>query len=102
MKSLKKFSKDKIPDTSKFYSSLKDECVGEKDYLDAVNAWNVFKMKTMGDYHDLYLRKGVLLLADVFEKFINTYLDYYWLDLCHYFRSPGLSWNEMLKMTRIE
>ena len=77
MKSFKKFSKDKIPDISKFYSSLKDECVGEKDYLDAANAWNVFKMKTMGDYHDLYLRKSVLLLADVFEKFINTYLDYY-------------------------
>ena len=56
----------------------------------------------MGDYHDLYLRKGVLLLADVFEKFINTYLDYYWLDPCHYFSSPRLSWNEMLKMTRIE
>ena len=102
IKSFKKFSKDKISDISKFYSSLKDECVGEKDYLHAVNVWNVFKMKTMGDYHDLYLRKGVLLLADVFEKFINTYLDYYWFDPCHYFSSPGLSRNEMFKMTKIE
>ena len=82
-------------DISKFYSSLKDECVGEKDYLHAVNVWNVFKMKTMGDYHDLYLRKGVLLSADVFEKFINTYLDYYWFDPCHYFSSPWIKseWN---------
>ena len=33
---------------------------------------NVFKMNAMGDYHDLYLKRDVLLLGDVFEKFINT------------------------------
>ena len=43
-----------------------------------------------------------MLVADVFEKFINTCLDYYGLDPCHYFISPGLSWDAMLKMTRIE
>ena len=56
----------------------------------------------MGDYHDLYLKTDVLLLADVFEKFINTCLEYYGLNRCHYFNSPGLSWDAMLKMTRIE
>ena len=64
--------------------------------------WNVFKMNTMGDYHDLYLKTDVLFLADVFEKFINTCLDYYGLDPCHYFSSPGLSWDAMLKMIRTE
>ena len=59
-------------------------------------------MNTMGDYHDLYLKADVFLLADVFEKFIKTCLDYYRLDLCHYFSSPGLSWGAMLKMTKIE
>ena len=59
-------------------------------------------MNTMGDYHDFYLKTDVLLLADVFEKFINTCLDYYGLDPCHYFSSPGLSWDAMLKMTGIE
>ena len=44
----------------------------------------------------------VLLLADVFEKCNNTCLDYYGLDPCHYFSSPGLSWDAMLKMTRTE
>ena len=56
-------------------------------------------MKNMGDYHDHYLKKDVLLLADVFEKFIDTCLKFYGLDPCHYFSSPGLSWDAMLKMT---
>ena len=56
----------------------------------------------MGDYHDHYMKKDVLLLADVFEKFIDTYLKFYKPDPCHYFSSPGLSWDVMLKMTRIE
>ena len=58
-------------------------------------------MKNVGDYHDHYLKKDVLLLADVFEKFIDTCLKFYGLDPCHYFSSPGLSWNAMLKMTGI-
>ena len=40
-----------------------------------------------------------MLLADVYEKFIDTCLRYYGLDPCHYFNSPGLSWDTMLKMT---
>ena len=55
----------------------------------------------MGDYHDHYLKKGVLLLAAVFEKFIETCLKFYKLDPCHYFSSPGLSWDAMLKMTGV-
>ena len=59
-------------------------------------------MNTLGDYHDLYLKTDVLLITDVFEKFINTCLDYYRLDPCHYFSSPKLSWDAMLKMTGIK
>ena len=56
----------------------------------------------MGDYHNLYLKTCVLLLADVFEKFINTYLEYYGLDPFHYFSSLGLIWDPILKKTKIE
>ena len=59
-------------------------------------------MKNLGEYHDLYLKTDVLLLCDVFEKFINTCFEYYSLDPCHYFSSPGLSWDAMLKMTGIK
>ena len=56
-------------------------------------------MKNMVDYHYHYLKKSVLWLADVFEKFIDTCLKFYKLDPCHYFSSPGLSWDAILKMT---
>ena len=56
----------------------------------------------MCDYLDHYLKKDVLLLADVFEKFIDTCLKFYGLDPCHYFSSPGLSWDAMLKMTSVK
>ena len=56
----------------------------------------------MSDYHDHYVKEDVLLLADVFENFIDRCLKYFGLDPCHYFSSPGLSWDAMLKMTGIK
>ena len=50
----------------------------------------------------LYLKTDVLLLSDVFEKFISVCLKDYGLDPCHYFSSPGLSYDAMLKMTGIQ
>lgn len=56
----------------------------------------------MGEYHDLYLKSYILLLADVLENVGKTCLLYYKLDPCHQFTSPGLSWDAMLKMTEIK
>ena len=80
MNNFKKVSDKALPDRCEFYNSSKDECISEKDYLHAINVWNAFKMNAMGDYHDLYLKIDVLLLADVFGKFINMYLEYHGLD----------------------
>ena len=52
--------------------------------------------------YDHYLKKDVFLLAGIFEKFISTNLKYYGLDPCHYFSAPGLSWDAMLKTTKVE
>ena len=56
----------------------------------------------MGDYHDHYLKKDVLLLGDVFEKFTDTYSKFYKVHPCHYFSFPGLSWYAMLRMTGVK
>ena len=54
-----------------------------------------------GDYHDLYLKTNVLLLADIFEIFRQKCLEYYALDPAHYYTAPGLSWDAALKMTKV-
>ena len=102
MNSFKGFFDDKLHDRREVFSSLKDKRISEKDFLHAADVWILFKMKTIGDYHDLCLKIDVLLLVDVFEKLIDVCLDYYRLDPCQNFCSPGLSWDAMLKMTEIE
>ena len=99
MNSFKRFNENKLPDKSKFFSSLKDSSINEKEYQRAINVWKVFKIKNLGEYHDLYLKRDVLLLVYVFEKVIKACFEYYSLDPCHYFSGPGLSFDAMLKMT---
>ena len=101
MDSFNKFD-EKLPLKEEFYSILNDEHISDEDYKHTQNVWNTFSLKTMGEYHDSYLKSDILLLADVFENFRKTCLEYYKLDPCHYFTSPGLSWDAMLKMTGIK
>ena len=75
-----------------------DRHISFKDYLTFKIMWGKFDMKNMGDYHDHYLKKDVLLLADVFDKFSDTRLKFYGFDPCHYFSFPGLSWDVIFKM----
>ena len=73
MNSFKKFNETELPSKNKFFSSLKNEDISEKDYEKAKDIWDTFDIKNLGHYHDLYLKSDVLLLCDVFEKFINTF-----------------------------
>ena len=102
MDSFEKFDQTELPTKDQFYSILNDQHITDDEYDHAKKVWKAFKIKTMGQYHDLYLGSDVLLLADVFESFRKTCLEYYKLDPCHYFTSPGLSWDSMLKMTDIK
>ena len=102
MDSFQKFEETELPSQEQFYSLLNNESISNEDYQHAQNVWKTFNMKSMGDYHDVYLKADVLLLADVFENFRKTCLEYYKLDPAHYFTSPGLSWDAMLKMTNIK
>ena len=66
--------KEQLPGKENFCSSLTGKKVSDKEYEHVRKVWNKFEMKTMKDYHDLYLKCDVLLLADVFEKFRNNSL----------------------------
>ena len=102
MDTFDKFNKTELPTKEEFFSILSNEHITDEDYQHAQNVWKTFKLKNMGEYHNLYLKSDILLLADVFENFRKTCLQYYKLDPCHYFTSPGLSWDAMLKMTNIK
>ena len=65
MRDFEKFNKE-LPSKEKFYSSLTGKKISSKEYEQVLKVWNKFGMKTMKDYHDLYLKCEVLLLADVF------------------------------------
>ena len=103
MDNFKRFSK-KI-----FYSFLKHGTTGDNDekldghisykyYLTCNKIWKEFNMKNMGDYYDQYLEK----IYCCWLMFIDTCLKLYKLDPCHYFNSPELSWDAMLKMTSVK
>ena len=96
-----KYKETKLPTKEKFYSSLNDTNISDDDYR-ALEIWDKFNCKNLGEYSDLYLKTDVCLLADVFENFRNTCLTYYKLDPTHYFSSPGLAWDAMLKMTKVK
>ena len=94
--------KDELPSKEMFHSSLTNSKIIYKDYEHILNIVNNFGMKTMKDEHGLYLKSYVLLLVDVFEKCRNNSLKNCGFCPSHYLSAPGLRWNVMLKMKKIE
>ena len=82
-----KLTETQLPPREKFYSSLSGKGISEVDYDHAKNVWTAFGSKTIGEYTELYCNSDVLLLADVFENFINVSLTKYGLDPSHYHHS---------------
>ena len=102
MDSLEKLKETKLPPKEAFYSRLNDEDISDENYEHAIKVWKTFGMKTLKDYHDLYNKADVLLLADVFENFRDICIKNYKLDPAHYYTAPGLAWDAALKVTKVE
>ena len=85
-----------------FTDDLTGDEINEHDFDFYRLVCDKFNITNLGEYHDLYLKTDVLLLADVFENFRKMCLKYYGLDPCHYITSPGLAWDACLKMTEIK
>ena len=92
-----KFEETGLPPKDAFYSSLNMKGISDQDCEHAQQVWNTMKKKTLGCYHDTYLKIDVLLLADVFEEFRNTCLKNYKLDPAHFCTAPRLAWQALLK-----
>ena len=102
MSDFKKLNVNKLPPKSKFYSRLNDSNITNEEYEHAQNVWKGFNCETMRDYHDLYLKTDVLLLADVMENYRNVCIENYGLDPLWYYTAPGLAWDAALKISKIE
>ena len=103
MDDAKKFAETQLPSIDKFYSSLSEENITEDDYSHALDVWNEFGIKNLGEYHDLYLKTDVLLLTDIFENFRKVAMKFYDIDPANnYFTLPNFAWHAILKMTEIE
>ena len=102
MDGFEKFEKRQLPKQTSFFSRLMQEKVSDEDFAHAQKVWEEFGCKNMGDFHDLYLLSDVLLLADVMESFRKLCEKHYELDPAHFFTTPGLAWDAMLKMTDVK
>ena len=102
MDSWDRFEETKLPPKDSFYSALSMSGVIETDYEHACKVWREFGINNMGEYHDLYLKTDVILLANVFEAFRNVCLSNYGLDPAHFYTSPRLAWKACLNRNTLE
>lgn len=115
--SWEKLNEKQLPEKSYFYKGIGDplmvdpendsypyqiEPIDDKEYEHAKNVWSKFNCKDLGSYSDLYLKVDVLLLCDTFENFRTLCINNYGLDCAHYFSLPGLTFDAMLKYTKVE
>ncbi|XP_058790457.1 uncharacterized protein LOC131663808 [Phymastichus coffea] len=106
IENLDRLTETELPSIEKFHSQLTDSDIPTEEYKHAQNVWNIFgsiwKKIDLGMYSDLYLKTDVLLLADIFENFRSTCKNAYDLDPAHYYTTPGLTWDAMLKYTNMK
>ena len=87
-----RFVETLLPNREAFYSSLNIKNITDTDYGHANKVFKEFKLKNLGEYHDLYAKSETLLRADVFENFRNMCIKVYELDPANFLTAPGLAW----------
>ena len=101
MSSWDHFEETQLPPIEAFYSKLSMSSISSDNYQHAQRVWKEFRIHNLGDYHDLYLRTDVVLLANVYEAFRETCPEHYKLDPAHFYTSSGLALKACLKRTGI-
>ena len=102
MDSWEKNNETTLPLKKYFYRNLNLGNISDEDYAHAQKVCDVFKIKNIGEYHDLYVQSDTLLPADIFENFRNMALDIYELDPVSSVSAPELVWQACLKKTEVK
>ena len=79
-----RFDQTELPTIEKFYSNMQMKHISENDQKHAKEVWQIFDIKALGEYHDLYVQADVAQLSDVFESFRSVSLKEYQLDLAYF------------------
>ena len=101
MDNWERFDETSLPNKESLYSNLNMENIDDINYRHD-NVFKRFKLKHLGEYHDLYVQSDTLLLADVFENSRNKFLKVYELDPAHFLSLPGLAWQACFKKNNIK
>jgi DNA polymerase type B, organellar and viral len=96
-----RFEATALPPPAQFYSTLYDASINDADYAFAQSVWDAAGCRTMADYHDLYMKQDVLLLADVFERFRALCRSENGLDPTWYVSLPGYAMDSCFKLKGI-
>ena len=97
-----KFEETKLPPKEAFYNDLTKQHITEEDYAFVKKLCKTFRLKNLGELHDLYMETDTLLLADVFENYRQVIMKNYGLDPTHFYTAPSLSWSAGLKFTKVK
>ena len=100
--SWEEFAQKSLSDKKSFYSKLYLEHITDKGYTHDQKVFEDFKLKNLGDYHDLHVQSDKLLLLDVFENFRNKCIEIYELHQDHFLSASGLAWPAYLKRKEVE
>ena len=102
MDSADRFKESKLPPKEDFYNDLAKEHITEEDHTFVKKLWKTFRLKNLGELHDLYMETDTLLLADVFQNYRQVIMKNYGLDPIHFYTAPSLSWSAGLKFTKVK
>ena len=96
MDNWERFDETSLRNKESFYSNLNMGNIGDIDYRHGNNVFKRFKLKSLGEYHNLYVQSD----TDVFENFRNTCIKVYELDPAHFLSLPGLAWQAFFKKSK--
>ena len=103
LNSFEKFNEPFPPHGPLWYNTLTKAIeITKEQHNFALELYNAFNCKKLGDYHDIYLRTDLFLLGDIFQKFREVCMQVYKLDPAHFYSAPNLSWDAMLITTGVK
>jgi hypothetical protein len=84
-----------LPNYTHFNKCDKEKCM-KKSHMKAQAIYNQFGCENFGEFLHVYMMVDIVLLADIFENYINLTIETYKLCPTHYYSAPGLFWDAAL------